>query len=110
MVGPARTLALLGSVALLCGCTKQLTYDHWETIQDGQSASEVEALLGKPTERLDMRWMYFDCDRCITADVYFSDCLVIGKTWSDPEHGMRGKSPLVNQPGDAETHTYRECK
>lgn len=95
---------------LLAGCAEKLTYDRWQTIYVGQSQDGVEETLGDPTEKLEMRWMYHDNDRCINADIYFQDCKVIGKTWSDPRHGMQGKSPLVNQPGDADVHKYRKTE
>jgi hypothetical protein len=111
MKTPAWMLGLAGGLGLLVsGCAKQLTYDNWQSISNGQSAETVKAILGKPVEQLDMRWMYFDCDRCITADIYFSDCQVIGKTWSDPEHGMQGNSPLVNQPGDSDVHKFKQVR
>ncbi len=101
-------LGLLGLAA--AGCAQKLTYERWETITEGQSRDAVQAVLGDPAERLDMRWMYLDPDRGITADIYFDQTKVIGKTWADPKRGICGKSPNVNQPGDAEEHNYQKIK
>jgi hypothetical protein len=102
---------LLGLLGLMVvGCAQKLTYDRWEMVNQGQSKEGVEAILGKPVERLDMRWMYMDADRGITADIYFDDAKVIGKTWADPKRGMCGQSPNVTKPGDAETHSFQKIK
>lgn len=98
-------LALLSvPVLLLLGCTQKLTYERWQTIHEGDSPEAVHAILGEPLEKLDMRWMYMDADRGISADIYFESAKVTGKTWSDPDRGIVGKSPNVNKPGDSE-HT-----
>ncbi len=97
-VRPAVVVLMLAAM----GCAEKLTYQRWETIHDGASSDVVRATLGDPWQKTDMAWVYNDSDRHITAFVYFEGDKVIGKTWEDPEHGMQGKSPNVNQPGDAE--------
>lgn len=95
---------------LLCGCAQKLTYERWQSIHTGDEPPVVEALLGEPVEKLDMRWLYMDPDRGISADIYFQEDRVIGKTWSDPDRGMVGQSPHVNQPGDSDTLRYRKVE
>jgi hypothetical protein len=102
---------IASAIALvMVGCSETLTYERWQTIYEGQPQDGVEATLGKPTERLESRWLYIDDDCHVTAEIYFQECRVIGKTWSDPEHGPQGKSPFVNQPGDADTLKYRKTE
>lgn len=101
---------LAGLGLILVGCAQKLTYERWDTIQQGESPEVVKAILGKPLEQGDTRWLYHDADRGITADIYFQDAKVIGKTWADPDRGMCGKSPLVNQPGDVDKHEYRKVE
>lgn len=103
-------LFVLPALLWTAGCSQKLTYERWESVYEGQRADVVEQVLGEPVERLDMRWLYMDADRGITADIYFQDGEVIGKTWSDPERGMVGKSPHVNQPGDSDTLKYRKVE
>ena len=105
-----RWVLLAASTMLLIGCEQKLTYDRWELICDGQSPDAVEATLGKPCEKLDLNWMYMDMDRGITANIYFQDNKVTGKTWADPDRGMQGKSPNVNKPGDKEELKYQKTK
>jgi hypothetical protein len=102
-------LALIGAVSMMWGCSK-LTYERWQTIQEGESPEAVRATLGEPLEKLDMRWMYMNADRGIVADIYFDEGRVIGKTWSDPERGHQGKSPHVREIGDAEEFRYRRVE
>ena len=83
------------------GCAEKLTYERWQTIHNGAPPAAVEQTLGEPWEKLEMAWEYHDADRLITAAIYFQNDQVIGKTWEDPEHGMRGENPNVSQPGDA---------
>lgn len=94
----------------LLGCAEKLTFNRFETIHEGDPPEAVEATLGKPDMRQDTTWIYSDLDRQIRADVYFRESKVIGKTWRDPEHGMVGKSPYVNQVGDSHEIRYRETK
>ena len=95
---------------LSLGCEQKLTYDRWELVRDGQSPEAVEATLGKPCEKMDLSWLYMDMDRGITANIYFQDNKVTGKTWADPNRGMQGKSPNVNQAGDKEELKYQKIK
>lgn len=105
------TTVLASAVALLaCGCAEKLTYSRFETVSDGDSPEAVEATLGKPWQRTDQAWIYFDEDRGITASVYFDEAKVIGKEWADAEHGMQGKSPRVNQPGESHEIRAKEIK
>ncbi len=92
------------------GCSQKLTYERWDAISEGDSPEVVQAVLGEPVEKLDMRWMYMDPDRGVTADIYFGDSKVIGKTWADPDRGMVGKSPHVNQPGDSDQIRLRKIE
>lgn len=97
--------------AMAAGCSQKLTYERWATIQPGDSEEVVAATLGEPADKpSDMTWLYLDPDRNITAYIYFDDAQVIGKTWADPERGMIGQSPKVNQPGDMERQTYQKIE
>jgi hypothetical protein len=98
------TLGILIAFAGLAsmGCAEKLTYARWQTIHDGASSDVVEATLGKPWQTTDQTWVYYDQDKSVTVMVYLDKGKVIGTTWQSPEHGMQGKSPHVNQPGDSE--------
>ncbi len=103
--------AVLGpGLLLLAGCAQKLTYERWELIREGDSAQDVQSILGEPMQRGNTSWLYFDGDRNITADIYFQDDKVTGKRWSDPKHSFSGGSPNVKQPGDAEELRYRKRK
>lgn len=102
------TLALILLAAV--GCAQKLTYERWETIHDGEDYGSVESTLGDPFQQTAETWVYQDTDRGITAMVYFQNGQVIGKKWACPEHGMQGKSPHVNQPGESEEIIIRETK
>ncbi len=108
MIG--RRWTLPAAVLLLAGCAQKLTHERWEMIETGQSPEAVQATLGKPAEKLDMRWIYMDTDRGITADIYFEENRVIAKTWSDPDRGIEGSNPHVNQPGDAAKTRVKKIK
>lgn len=101
----------LGALALAAfGCEQKLTFSRFECIQTGDPADAVQATLGQPTMKEERTWLYSDLDRQIQATVYFQEGKVIGKEWHCPEHGMVGKSPYVNQPGDSHEIRYRETK
>lgn len=87
---------------LLVGCADKLTYQRWETIHDGMSPEAVKATLGKPWHETDRMWLYSDDDKGIYAHIYFEGNKVVGKKWTSPELGIKGKSPDVSKPGDAE--------
>ena len=88
---------------VLCGCAEKLTYERFQTIEEGVSSRDaVEATLGKPWQKTGSEWIYHDPDRGITSSVFFEDDTVSGKTWADPDRGMVGQSPNVKQPGDAD--------
>ncbi len=109
----ARIGSCLGLVAaglLLTGCAEKLTYERWQTVHDGMHADAVQATLGKPWQTTEQTWIYSDEDRGVTAMVYFDGPKVVGKTWQSPEHGMQGKSPNVNQPGESEEIRVRTIK
>ncbi len=93
-------IAAIGMISL--GCAEKLTYERWQTIHDGATADVVEAALGKPWQTTEQTWVYYDQDKAVTVMVYFDKNQVIGTTWQSPEHGMKGKSPSVNRPGDSE--------
>jgi YD repeat-containing protein len=93
-------ILLIGLTAV--GCAEKFTYQRWETVHDGMAADAVQATLGKPWQTTDQTWVYYDQDRSITAMVYFDQGKVIGKRWQDPQRGIQGKSPNVNQPGESE--------
>ncbi|HOW69271.1 MAG TPA: hypothetical protein PKY77_01620 [Phycisphaerae bacterium] len=94
---------LIPAVSLLLpGCSEKLTYQRWETIHDGMNPEAVEATLGEPWHKTDKTWLYSDDDRGIYAHIYFDGGKVISKKWTSPEVGIKGRSPNVNQPGDAE--------
>jgi hypothetical protein len=101
-------IAVIGSATV--GCAEKLTYQRWETIHDGMSSDLVQATLGKPFQTTDQTWVYYDEDKSVTATVYFDKDKVTGKTWQDPAHGMVGKSPNVNQPGESEQINVRKVK
>lgn len=87
---------------VLIGCAEKLTYQRWETIHDGMSPEAVEATLGKPWHKTDKMWLYSNDDKGVYAHIYFDGDKVISKKWTSPELGIKGKSPDVNKPGDAE--------
>lgn len=105
-----RFILIVPLAFLFLGCSQKLTYDRWELIRDGQSPDAVQATLGEPVEKLDMSWLYMDADRGVTANIYFQENKVIGKTWCDPDRGMQGKSPHVNEPGDREDLKYQKIE
>ena len=104
------TIALLLGTLFVVGCEQKLTYTRFQAIQQGDASDTVESVLGKPAMRTDQTWMYSDHDRQIMATVYFQESKVTGKEWHDPEHGMVGKSPYVNQPGDSHDVIMRKSK
>lgn len=87
---------------ILVGCAEKLTYERWQTVHDGMSLDAVKATLGEPWQTTEMMLFYYDEDRHINAQVYYEGDKVIGKAWQDPEHGIKGKTPHVNQPGESE--------
>ncbi|MBP7935279.1 MAG: hypothetical protein KA354_11585 [Phycisphaerae bacterium] len=93
---------------LLLGCAEKLTYPRWETIHDGMSPEAVEATLGVPWHKTDKMWLYSDDERGIYAHIYFDGDKVISKKWTSPEEGIKGKSPNVNKPGEAEEVKVQE--
>ena len=94
---------LIAVVALgAMGCAEKLTYPRWQTIHEGMTSDVVQATLGKPWQTTDQTWVYYDQDKSVTVMVYFDKAKVTGTTWQSPEHGMQGKSPHVNQPGESE--------
>jgi hypothetical protein len=94
-------LILLIGTALV-GCAEKFTFQRWQTIHEGMSADGVQATLGKPWQRTEQTWVYYDENKSATAMVYFDKDKVTTTTWQDPEHGMLGKSPNVKQPGESE--------
>jgi hypothetical protein len=102
------TVALFALIAT--GCAQKLTHDRWETIHNGASPDVVEATLGEPWERMDNQWIYHDEDRGITANVYFDERGVIGKKWADPDRGIEGSNPNVNEPGESEETRVRKME
>lgn len=106
----AKTLSAGALTLALLGCEQKLTYSRFEAIQTGDPADAVQSILGKPNMREERTWVYSDHDRQIMALVYFQDGKVIGKEWRDPEHGMQGKDPYVNQPGDSHEVRFRETR
>ncbi|HSW47321.1 MAG TPA: hypothetical protein VLM89_17290 [Phycisphaerae bacterium] len=93
-------IVLFGLLAI--GCAEKLTYQRWETVHDGMASDAVQATLGPPWQTIDQTWLYSDENRSINATIYFDQGKVVGKTWVDPQRGMVGKSPNVNQPGESE--------
>jgi len=93
-------ILLIGLTAV--GCAEKLTYQRWETVHDGMASDTVQATLGKPWQTTDQTWVYYDQDRSITAMIYFDQGKVVGKRWQDPQRGIQGKNPNVNQPGESE--------
>lgn len=105
-----RWMSIVPLAILFLGCSQKLTYERWELVREGQSPDAVQATLGDPVEKLDMSWLYVDPDRGITADIYFQDDKVVGKRWCDPDRGMQGKSPNVNESGDREDLKYKKIE
>ncbi len=89
---------VVGMLLLVFGCGEKLTYQRWQSIQDGADKDQVEEILGEPFQRTNGTWVYQDSGRNITSMVFFKDDAVIAKRWACPEHGMQGKSPCVADP------------
>jgi outer membrane protein assembly factor BamE (lipoprotein component of BamABCDE complex) len=76
-------LALAGAVA---GC--QLTRQNYQAVSIGQTADQVQKILGAPRYQFGGEWVYTaDDPRDLTkVSVYFGpDHKVVGKSWQNPE-------------------------
>jgi len=80
---------VLAAVAIVTGCSEQLTYERWQTLTPESSKAEVRAVLGQPNEwEKDDTWMYYNPDKDIAVTVEFTggDTLTYSR-WVDHERG-----------------------
>jgi hypothetical protein len=92
------TGVLVGMLLLVCGCGDKLTYQRWQSVQDGASKEQVKDTLGEPFQQTEGTWVYQDAERNITSMVFFQNDQVVSKRWASPKHGIQGKSPCVVDP------------
>lgn len=79
-------LAALVTALAVGGC--ELTRQNYEAVTLGQTADQVQKVLGAPRYRFEGQWIYTrDDPRDLTkVEIYFNDeGQVVGKTWQNPE-------------------------
>jgi outer membrane protein assembly factor BamE (lipoprotein component of BamABCDE complex) len=81
-------LAAVAAVALVATAGCQLTRQNFQAVSIGQSADEVQKVLGAPRYQFGGEWVWTSDDpRDLTkAAVYFdAEKKVVGKSWQNPE-------------------------
>ncbi len=98
-------LAGIAGLALLAGCARQFTREHFDLIQQGvDDREDVRHMLGKPASDLGDQWWYDDLDRHYSARIHFGeDGRVSGKEWIDEQaRTWEGRDPNAAEPPEGE--------
>lgn len=104
--------SLAGALLLVGACRStpdRLTYDNYSRItQRASTQSEVSALLGEPTNRLDAQWLYERPDQHLIVFVDFDhQGRVTRKQWIDGRSGTWDDMADPSVPGSTHSQTIR---
>jgi hypothetical protein len=80
------TLAVVGFVTVaLWPPSPGVTHANFDRIQDGMTVAEVEAIMGKPDQRLGTERQWWTLPSGNSATVVYSEELVTEKIWPDAD-------------------------
>ena len=91
------------AVSLAGGCNK-FTRVRYETLHNGMTSDEVEAILGKPRVKFSDSWTYEHEDPYYSAKILFKNDRVVGMRWIDErvhEDDPELKPPQKDTPSES---------